>query len=125
MIIAEGIAEYGDLKVNLGEVDIDGVEYARDAMKFKVVLYESDEGFAVGCPTLPGCWSQGDTLDEALENIQIGIREFLEAKWVELKKSIAEDLAEYDDLRVTFDEVEVDLDGVEDAEPQEIEAVSV
>ena len=94
-------------------------------MKFKVVLYESEEGFAVGCPTLPGCWSQGDTLEEALENIQIGIREFLEATWVELKKSIAEDLAEGDDLRVTFEEVEVDLDGVEDAEPQEIGAVSV
>jgi predicted RNase H-like HicB family nuclease len=47
-------------------------------MKFKVVLYESDEGFAVGCPSLPGCRSQGDTKDEAFENIQIGTREFLE-----------------------------------------------
>lgn len=94
-------------------------------MKFKVVLYESEEGFAVGCPALPGCWSQGDTLEEALENIQIGIREFLEATWAELKKSVAEDMAEGDDLRVTFEEVEVDLDGVEDAEPQEIGAVSV
>ena len=46
-------------------------------MKFKVVLYETDEGFAVFCPSLPGCLSQGDTRDEALENIRIGIREFV------------------------------------------------
>ena len=94
-------------------------------MKFKVVLYESEEGVAVHCPTLPGCWSQGDTLAEALENIQIGIREFLEATWAELKKSIAEDVAEYGELKVIFDEVEVDLDGVEDATPQEIEATLI
>ena len=94
-------------------------------MKFKVVLYESEEGFAVHCPPLPGCWSQGDTLAEALENIQIGIREFMEATWAELKKSIAEDLAEYGDIKVIFDEVEVNLAGVEDATPQEIEATLI
>ncbi|MBV9468402.1 MAG: type II toxin-antitoxin system HicB family antitoxin, partial [Abitibacteriaceae bacterium] len=39
-------------------------------MKYKVALYESEEGFAVSCPALPGCWSQGETEEEALDNIQ-------------------------------------------------------
>jgi predicted RNase H-like HicB family nuclease len=47
-------------------------------VKYKVILIESDEGFAVGCPALPGCWSQGLTRDEALTNIQEAIRLWLE-----------------------------------------------
>lgn len=91
-------------------------------MKFKVVLYEHDEGVAAKCPTLPGCVTQGDTVEEALEEIQIAIREFLEAIWGEVNKDIAEDMAEYDDLRVSLDEVEVDIEGIEDTQPQAIEA---
>ena len=48
-------------------------------MKYKVVLRESEEGFSVSCPVLPGCWSQGKTEQEALENIRDAIREYLEA----------------------------------------------
>jgi len=49
-------------------------------MIYQVVLLPSkDEGFAVSCPGLPGCWSQGSTEDEALENIRDAIREYLEA----------------------------------------------
>ena len=48
-------------------------------MKYKVVLNESEEGFSVSCPGLPGCWSQGETEAEALANIQDAIREYLEA----------------------------------------------
>ena len=46
-------------------------------MKYKVVLKESEEGFSVSCPGLPGCWSQGSTEKEALENIQDAIVEYL------------------------------------------------
>jgi len=46
-------------------------------MKYKVVLNESEEGFSVSCPGLPGCWSQGRTEDEALENIREAIIEYL------------------------------------------------
>ena len=46
-------------------------------MRYKVVLYPSEEGFAVGVPGLPGCWSQGTTEAEALENIADAIREYL------------------------------------------------
>ena len=48
-------------------------------MKFNVALYPSEEGFAVCAPSLPGCWSQGETVEEALANIAHAIREYLEA----------------------------------------------
>jgi predicted RNase H-like HicB family nuclease len=46
-------------------------------MTYKVLLHESEEGFSVSCPGLPGCWSQGATEAEALENIEDAIREYL------------------------------------------------
>ena len=48
-------------------------------MRYKVVLKRSDEGYSVSCPGLPGCWSQGASEKEALENIQDAIREYLAA----------------------------------------------
>jgi predicted RNase H-like HicB family nuclease len=48
-------------------------------MKYQVVLEESEEGFAVSVPSLPGCHSQGETESEALENIADAIREYLGA----------------------------------------------
>jgi predicted RNase H-like HicB family nuclease len=46
-------------------------------MKYKIALFESEEGFSVSVPGLPGCWSQGETEEEAVENIQDAIREYL------------------------------------------------
>ena len=46
-------------------------------MTYRVILQKSEEGFAVWCPGLPGCASQGDTEAEALENIKDAIREYL------------------------------------------------
>jgi predicted RNase H-like HicB family nuclease len=48
-------------------------------MNYKVLVHESEEGFSVSCPGLPGCWSQGATEDEALANIQDAIRDYLSA----------------------------------------------
>ena len=47
--------------------------------KYRVVLIESNEGFAVSCPALPGCHSQGETEVEALDNITSAIQEYLDA----------------------------------------------
>ncbi len=47
-------------------------------MEYRVILIPSDQGFAVGCPALPGCWSQGRTREEARENIREAIRLWLE-----------------------------------------------
>ena len=48
-------------------------------MKYTVVLQRTEEGFSVNCPGLPGCWSQGATEQEALENVRSAIREYLAA----------------------------------------------
>lgn len=48
-------------------------------MRYRVVLHPSDEGFAVSCPGLPGCWSQGATEEEALANIRDAIEAYLGA----------------------------------------------
>ena len=48
-------------------------------MKYKVALQKTEEGYSVTCPGLPGCWSQGATEGEALENIQAAIQEYLAA----------------------------------------------
>jgi predicted RNase H-like HicB family nuclease len=48
-------------------------------MNYKIALYRTDEGISVSVPALPGCWSEGDTEEEALANIQDAIREYLAA----------------------------------------------
>ncbi|MBN2578003.1 MAG: type II toxin-antitoxin system HicB family antitoxin [Pirellulales bacterium] len=50
---------------------------------YRVILIESEEGFAVSCPSLKGCHSQGATREEALENVKIAIREWLDAEGAE------------------------------------------
>ena len=47
-------------------------------MRYKVNLKKTEEGYAIWCPGLPGCWSQGQTEDEALENIKDAIQSYLE-----------------------------------------------
>ncbi len=46
-------------------------------MNYKVVLQKSEEGYSVSCPGLPGCWSQGETEQEALANIRDAISDYL------------------------------------------------
>ncbi|MEK6775307.1 MAG: type II toxin-antitoxin system HicB family antitoxin [bacterium] len=48
-------------------------------MRYKIVLKKTAEGYSVSCPGLPGCWSQGGTEEEALENICDAIKEYLTA----------------------------------------------
>ena len=48
-------------------------------MKYPIALKETDEGYSVRCPVLPGCWSQGKTEQEAVENITDAIQEYLAA----------------------------------------------
>ncbi len=48
-------------------------------MRYKVVLKKSEEGVSASVPGLPGCWSQGETETEALENIRDAISEYLAA----------------------------------------------
>ena len=49
-------------------------------MTYPVALRKTDEGYSVSCPSLPGCWSQGATEQEALDNIRSAIEEYLAAR---------------------------------------------
>ena len=57
-------------------------------MRYKVALRKTEEGYSVSCPGLPGCWSQGETEGEALENIADAIRAYL---------TVAEEMAKEDE----------------------------
>ena len=46
-------------------------------MKYRVKIEKTEEGYAIWCPALPGCWSQGTTEEEALENIKDAIATYL------------------------------------------------
>ena len=49
--------------------------------RFPVVVSRGEDGFyVVQCPALPGCFTQGKTLDEALKNIKEVIELCLEEK---------------------------------------------
>ena len=56
-------------------------------MKYKIVLNKTDEGYSVSCPGLPGCWSQGKTEAQAIDNIKDAIQEYLAAVYASVKDS--------------------------------------
>ncbi len=49
-------------------------------MRFRILVKPDleDGGYNVSCPALPGCHSQGDTIDEAMANIREAIELCLE-----------------------------------------------
>ena len=48
-------------------------------VRYKVSIKKTDEGYSVWVPGLPGCWSQGETEEEALDNIKDAIESYLDA----------------------------------------------
>ena len=50
-------------------------------MKYRIVLEPDPEdgGYVVHCPALPGCYSQGNTREEALANIREAIEAYVES----------------------------------------------
>lgn len=71
-------------------------------MTFPVELIESEEGFAICCPALPGCWSQGRTHEEALANIREAI-----ALWQEVAAEDRENELKVEGIRFHRDLVTV------------------
>ncbi|MDQ1355495.1 MAG: hypothetical protein QG657_5805 [Acidobacteriota bacterium] len=46
----------------------------------QVVIYPGDDGFWVAeCPSLPGCISQGETREEAINNMKEAINVYIDA----------------------------------------------
>jgi len=49
-------------------------------MKYRVVIEKDEDGvFVAECPSLPGCISQGQSREEALENIRDAMLGYLES----------------------------------------------
>jgi len=65
-------------------------------MRVRAVLEPSDEGgYTVYVPSLPGCISEGDTLEEAQANIREAIGLFMEPAdddWVASEDSLVQEL---------------------------------
>jgi antitoxin HicB len=93
-------------------------------MKFTVILEpEAEGGYSVVCPAIPGCVSQGDSLDKALANIREAILGCLEVRRedqvplpVETPKLIAREIRECledraeDGLPLTIETREVEVE---------------
>jgi predicted RNase H-like HicB family nuclease len=65
-------------------------------MKLKVVLEPSEEGgYTAHVPSLPGCISEGDSIEEALANIREAIELYLEPvddDWILEKGAVVQEL---------------------------------
>ena len=61
-------------------------------MRYKIALQKSDEGYSASVPGLPGCWSQGATKEEALANIRVAIKEYIEARDALLKDALVREI---------------------------------
>jgi len=46
-------------------------------MRYKIALRKTEEGYSVSVPGLPGCWSQGATEEEAIQQISEAIKEYI------------------------------------------------
>ncbi len=65
-------------------------------MEYKIALEQSEEGYSVSVPGLPGCWSQGASEEEALKNIQAAIQGYLAARDDLLKNATVRDIGRED-----------------------------
>lgn len=71
-------------------------------MQFRVVLIQTEEGFAVACPSLPGCHSQGGTREEALANIREAIALWQEVADEDAQRALTEEGARFSRELVTI-----------------------
>lgn len=71
-------------------------------MSFLVRFERESDGYSAYVPALPGCFSQGDTLDEAMENVKEAIRAYLESE----KK---DHLPLYDPSKAILSQIEVEV----------------
>lgn len=69
--------------------------------QFTIVVERDEDGvYVASCPALQGCYSQGDTYDEAVENLKDAIRLHIEAR---------QNLGEPIPVEVAIDKVEISV----------------
>lgn len=70
-------------------------------MLFKVVLEVAEEGgYIIYVPSLSGCISQGDSREEALENIKEAIEVYLDIDEAEIEEQLQGKKAEVVELSI-------------------------
>ena len=75
-------------------------------MKFNIICETDEDGiYVVECPDLPGCFSEGDTLEEAMDNINEAIIGCLASRLKTAKdKFLKEDVSKFHDrINVSLD----------------------
>ena len=72
------------------------------AYKFSVVIEKDSDGYFASCPELQGCYSQGDTYEEVLENIKDATRLHIEDRI-----ESGEDIPQSESVSLTLMEVAV------------------
>ena len=70
--------------------------------KFSVVIEKDSNGYFAFCPELQGCYTQGDTYEEVLENIKDAIRLHIEDRI-----ESGEDIPQSESVSLTLMEVAV------------------
>lgn len=70
--------------------------------KFSVIVEKDIDGYFVFCPELQGCYTQGNTYEEALENIKDAIRLHIEDRI-----ESGEEIPQADSVSLTLMEVAV------------------
>jgi len=73
-----------------------------NAYKFSVVIERDVDGYFALCPELQGCYTQGDTYEEVLDNIKDAIR-----LHVEDRLESGEDIPQAESVSLTLMEVAI------------------
>jgi predicted RNase H-like HicB family nuclease len=69
--------------------------------QFTVVVERDEDGvFIASCPALQGCYSQGDTYEQALENLKDAIKLHIEAR-----QSLGEPIP----IEISIDRIEINV----------------
>jgi len=69
--------------------------------RFKIIVERDEDGiYIASCPALQGCYSQGDTYEEAVENLKDAIRLHIEAR---------RELGEPIPIEIAIDEIMIDV----------------
>ncbi|WP_295101296.1 type II toxin-antitoxin system HicB family antitoxin [uncultured Candidatus Kuenenia sp.] len=70
--------------------------------KFSVIIEKDSDGYFAFCPESQGCYTQGNTYNEVLENIKDAIRVHIEDRIAS-----GEDIQQSDSVSLTLMEVSV------------------
>ena len=87
-------------EIRLAEGHAKSIISAMKQVTLPIIIEADAEGYFVSCPALQGCYSQGDTYEEAMKNIQDAIRLHIEDRLAD-----GEEIPEH--ISVTLSTVEV------------------